>query len=208
MRTNLSAALLLCLLGTSQCALAGDYLLRLPQQGLKAPAPVEPAPPPVVAPPSAQVGLDYAVHTGTEATLSADGLTWFGYSAYIRGTAGSTKNFYFEVTPASGAYVDVGLTDGGAGVGFIEMDIRGDVYIGGRWAVRYGALPSHVGIAWEATTGTAHIYYEGVHMGSHYFGARGGPVYPVLYSNGGVITASFNASNFGGRMPAGYSALR
>lgn len=208
MRTPFSAALLLSVLGTSQCALASDYILRVPQAGLTASAPAEPVAPPVATPAPVQVGLDYAVHTGTETTLSPDGQTWRGYAAYIRGTVGSNQNFYFEVTPTDGGYVDVGLTDGGAGVGFFEIDIRGDVYIGGHLVARFGFYPTHVGIAWEAAAGTAHIYYEGVRMGSLYLGVRSGPVYPVLYSNGGVITGSFSAGAFGGRMPAGYSALQ
>lgn len=182
--------------------------MRVPQQGLKTPAPAEPVLPPVVAPAPVQVALDYAVHTGTETALSADGLTWFGYGAYIRGTVGSTQNFYFEITPTNGGYADVGLTRGGAGVGMFEMDVRGDVYIGSGVYGRYGSFPQHVGIAWNAATGTAHIYYDGVLRGSHYLGVAAGPVYPVLYSNGGAILATFKASSLAGRMPAGYAALQ
>jgi hypothetical protein len=147
--------------------------------------------------------LDLSTSTGSSKSLS--GYTWQGTGAYIRTNMSSAKSFYFEVQVSNG-YVDVGLTTGTTNAPFFELDMNGNLYVPSL-AASYGAWgASKVGVAWNVDTRTASFYYDGVLKGSQTFSGIAGPVFPVLYSNGGTISANVGTTSFGTRLPAGYAA--
>jgi hypothetical protein len=154
--------------------------------------------------------LDPASAIGAGAPGSVSGgldFTAGGNGAYIRTTFAGSGNFYFEVTNIGSSYIGVGLTTGAANSPLYNLDVRGDWYYYNPVvkAGSYGAWPTYVGIAWNADTKTAHLYYDGVYKASHTFNSVTGPVYPMLYSSGGSIRANFGQSSFGSRVPAGYT---
>jgi len=191
------------------CALAGPFEFRALADKLKLSIPAGPA---VPAAPAARTyaELDYATRTG-DAILTGYGTWGPGSVSYIRSSIAETESFYFEVQNPDGRYVDVGMTMGAANTSFFEMDHRGDVYVknGDTYtlAARYGLWTSRtVGLAWNASRKEVTVYYDGVAAGTLAYPHISGPVYPTVYSNGGVIKINFGQEDFGPRVPQGYKA--
>lgn len=142
--------------------------------------------------------------TAGNGTLSSDGLSWWGAASYVRATLPINVDAYFEVQRTQNGYVDVAFKNG---AGFlVELDSHGNLYNPGFLGGLGPWNNSVIGVAWTVNTRTLAIYYDGVLRGSRSYPELTGDVYPMLYSNGGTITANFGATPFAYGPPAGFPA--